>query len=309
MTLSKWWTYQRERFPVFAHGALILAFSFSAVSFSRLLRGDVTLPSWQVVVVAFATCFLFFLQLRIADEFKDFEEDSRCRPYRPVPRGLITLRELGVLWIFTGIIQMGLAFLITPSLIFWLLMVWTYLALMTREFFAAKWLKKKPLTYMFSHMLIMPLVDYYATACDWWTHQAEPPTGIYWFVIVSFFNGIVIEVGRKIRAPEDEEEGVDTYSAVWGRRRAAWFWLSFVALTAGSATIAAYCIDFLWPTIVLLTVLVLLAISIIFRFLNNPDQKSAKRIEIFSGLWTILMYVNLGVIPLFLRIQNLGWNQ
>ena len=38
---------------------------------------------------------VFFLQLRIADEFKDFAEDSRFRPYRPVPRGLVTLTELG----------------------------------------------------------------------------------------------------------------------------------------------------------------------------------------------------------------------
>ena len=35
---NRWWVYQRERFPIFAHGLLIAAFSFSAVSFSMLLR-------------------------------------------------------------------------------------------------------------------------------------------------------------------------------------------------------------------------------------------------------------------------------
>ena len=34
---TRWWTYQRERFPVFAHGSLIAAFSFSAVSYSASL--------------------------------------------------------------------------------------------------------------------------------------------------------------------------------------------------------------------------------------------------------------------------------
>src|SRR6516225_7637818 len=66
--LVRWWTYQRERFPVVAHGVLILAFSSAAVCFSTLLRGRTDLPPLLVVAVAFGTAFLFFLQLRIADE-------------------------------------------------------------------------------------------------------------------------------------------------------------------------------------------------------------------------------------------------
>ena len=57
--------------------------------------------------MAFATAFLFFLQLRIADEFKDFEEDSRYRPYRPVPRGLVRLRELGWLGAAAACLQLA----------------------------------------------------------------------------------------------------------------------------------------------------------------------------------------------------------
>src|SRR5258708_246793 len=82
---NRWWIYQRERFPVMAHSPLILAFSLSAVSFSSLLRGASSLPGWKPCAVAFATSFLTFLQLRLADEFKDFEADSQFRPYRPVP--------------------------------------------------------------------------------------------------------------------------------------------------------------------------------------------------------------------------------
>ena len=91
---SRWWVYQRERFPILAHGPLIAAFSVSAVSYSALLRGQSSLPL-DGTLLAFGTAFLFFLQLRIADEFKDFEDDSRYRSYRPVPRGLVKLSELG----------------------------------------------------------------------------------------------------------------------------------------------------------------------------------------------------------------------
>src|SRR5690242_5377099 len=110
----RWWIYQRERFPLLGHGPLIAAFSFSALSFSTLLRGQLTLPSIGPVLVAFVTALLFFLQLRIADEFKDFEEDRRYRPYRPVPRGLVTLRELAVLGILCALVQMGLALWLMP---------------------------------------------------------------------------------------------------------------------------------------------------------------------------------------------------
>ena len=44
----------------------------------------------------FIVTFLQFLMVRIVDEFKDYEEDCKYRPYRPVPRGLIKLKELKI---------------------------------------------------------------------------------------------------------------------------------------------------------------------------------------------------------------------
>jgi 1,4-dihydroxy-2-naphthoate octaprenyltransferase len=299
--VARWWTYQRERFPLLGHGLLIAAFSFSAVSFSRLLREQVTLPDALTTLTAFGTAFLFFLQLRIADEFKDFEEDARFRPYRPVQRGLVTLRELAMLWVITGLIQLGLGLLLKPSLVFLLLGVWVYLALMTREFFAPEWLKARPIPYLLSHMLIVPLVDLYATACDWWPALGSAPRGLFWFVIVSYFNGIVIEIGRKVRSPADEETGVNTYTVLWGRRNAVLVWLGAMLLTAACATVAAIQIDFLLPVVVLLAVLLLTAATVGFRFLQSPKPGRGKRIETVSALWTLLMYLSLGAIPLLWR--------
>ncbi|MEZ5304109.1 MAG: UbiA family prenyltransferase [Verrucomicrobiales bacterium] len=94
----------------------ILAFSSSAVCYSRLLRGDPGLPGAAALLVASVASFFFFLQLRIADEFKDFEEDSRYRPYRPVPRGLVTLRSLGWLFVIGGAAQLATALWFHPPL-------------------------------------------------------------------------------------------------------------------------------------------------------------------------------------------------
>ncbi|HEV8378906.1 MAG TPA: UbiA family prenyltransferase [Tepidisphaeraceae bacterium] len=294
--LSRWWTYQRERFPIFAHGLLIAAFSSSAVSYSALLRGQA--PRLVSIGVAFVTCFLLFLQLRIADEFKDFDEDSRYRPYRPVPRGLIRLRELGMVFVIGAIIQLLLALALNWKLLLVLAGVWVYLALMSREFFVRDWLKARPFTYMWTHMLIMPQIDFYATATDWIGTGSGPPRGVMLFLWVSFFNGMVIEIGRKIRAPQDEEEGVDTYSRVWGRRGAVTAWLAAIALTAAFALMAAWRIHSLLFAASFLSILALAAVTMAVRYLSAPSTPRAKAIETMSGIWTLMMYLNLGLIPL-----------
>ena len=297
---NRWWVYQRERFPVLAHGLLIAAFSSSAVCFSQLLRGVVEVPPPRTLLVAFGTAFLFFLQLRIADEFKDFDEDSRYRPYRPVPRGLVKLRELAIVFVLACLIQLGLALWLEPSLFALLAITWTYLALMSKEFFVAKWIKRRHILYMVSHMAIVPLVDFYATACDWRPVAPRPPDGLLWFVVVSYFNGLVIEIGRKMRAPQDEEEGVNTYSALWGVRRAVIVWLGVMTATGAFAVVAAARIDFLLPVLVVLSLLLLGAVLCGIRLLKR--RTTGKTIEGHSGVWTLALYLSLGLIPLACRL-------
>ncbi|MGE0483457.1 MAG: UbiA family prenyltransferase [Gammaproteobacteria bacterium] len=297
---ARWWVYQRERFPVLAHGPLILAFSLSAVSYSALLRGATSLPPLGTVI-AFVTAFLFFLQLRIADEFKDYEEDARFRPYRPVPRGLVSLRELGWVGLGAALVQGALALLAAPALTLILVAAWSYLALMSVEFFAPAWLKARPVTYLWTHMLIMPLVDFYATACEWLVRGASLPAGLSWFLLVSFLNGIVLEIGRKTRAPADEETGVETYSVLWGRRRAVLAWLGAMLACAGAAAMAARAIDFLQPAASVLTVLVASAAVVGVGFVRGAARGSGRRLEILSGIWTLSMYLVIGAVPFALR--------
>lgn len=298
---QRWWTYQHERFPILSHGLLIAAFSASAVSYSALQRGPESMPTVATLIIAFITSFLFFLQLRIADEFKDYEEDKRYRPYRPVPRGLISLSELGLLGIATMGAQLLLAAWLKPSLLGLLLLAWGYFALMSKEFFVAKWLKAHPVIYMLSHMLIMPMIDLYVTACDWMLYgsiQNAPHFELIWFLGISFMNGLIIEIGRKIRAPEDEETGVETYSVLWGQRNATWIWLGIILLTAGGTIGTAMQIDFVRPIAILLLILLSIGAWIGQQFLAAPNQIHAKRIEQFSGIWTLCIYLFLGPIPL-----------
>jgi 4-hydroxybenzoate polyprenyltransferase len=302
MAANRWWVYQRERFPVFAHAPVILAFSLSAVAYSALLRGSSSLPGWKPCLVAFLSSLLTFFQLRIADEFKDFEEDSRYRPYRPVPRGLIQLRELAWVWAGSMAIQLLAALWLSPRLVVLLIATWIYLGLMTREFFARRWLKARPVVYMVSHMAIMPLVDFYATACDWVPlGRARPAPGLIWFLLVSLFNGMVVEIGRKIRVPEDEERGVETYSFLWGRNRAVAVWLAMMTVTGILACVAAQYIGFFAGVITILAVTIAMATALGVRFLATRASGAGKRLETIAGVWSLLLYLSLGVLPMALR--------
>ncbi len=298
--MNRWWIYQRERFPLLAHGPLIAAFSASAVSYSALLRRAEMLPGWISFAVAFVVSLGSFLLLRIADEFKDAEEDARHRPYRPVPRGLVNLRELAWIGAGVGVLQLALALAIGGRLVALLAVTWLYFALMSREFFARKWLKARPVAYLFSHMGIMPLVDWFATGCDWVNAGVGMPDGLFWFLAASFCNGLVIELGRKIRAPEQEEAGVETYTVLWGRPVAIAAWLTAMAATLACAVVAARRIEFLMPLAIGLSALWVGGLALGLAFLRTVQRKLAKGIEAYSGLWTLALYLLLGVVPLWL---------
>jgi 4-hydroxybenzoate polyprenyltransferase len=296
--MNRWIVYQRERFPLAGHGPLVAAFSTSAVCYSTLARGAHSWPQPSALAVAFVTSLLFFLQLRIADEFKDFEDDAKHRPYRAVPRGLVTLRELAWVGVVAALVQLALSLALDPSIVWLLAIAWIYLALMTKEFFAARWLKAHPVIYMTSHMVILPLVDLYATATDWWVAGLRtPPAGLFWFLVVSYLNGLVVEIGRKTRVPADEEPGVDTYSALWGTAGAARAWMLAVLLTAAAAYRAAAEIGTERSMAMLLAALVALCAGAAIRVVRSGASGSGKTIEVMSGVWTVLMYLGLGAAP------------
>lgn len=291
--MKRWWIYQKERFPVFQHGLLVAAFSSSAVAYSALqTTSGRAFPA--AYGVAFVVSFLFFLQLRIADEFKDAEEDARYRPYRPVPRGLVSLRELGLLFALAAAVQGLAALWLAPRLGLLLLVAWLYLALMSREFFVRDWLKRRPVTYLWTHMLIMPLVDFFATACHWLPLGEKPE--LAWFLAASFANGLVIEIGRKIRVRADEEEGVPTYSRLWGEVGAAWLWLACAGACLLCGWLAAREISFADRAGFVFALMWAGAAAGVLVFLRR--RRSGAHFEWLSALNTLVLYLTLGLWPL-----------
>ena len=108
----------------------------------------------------------------------------------------------------------------------------------------------------------------------------------------------MIEIGRKTRTTADEEPGVETYSALWGMHGAVRAWLGAVLLTTFAAWQASDRIGTAGPMLVLLAVLVTACALVAARFLRSRARGGGKSIELMSGVWTVLMYLGLGAVPL-----------
>ena len=298
----RFWQYQKERFPLARHGLLITVFTFSAASYSRMCRGEDGFISSDRFFTGVITAVFLFLLLRILDEFKDFEDDSKYRPYRAVPRGLVSLRELG--WFGLGMLLFLIIInaLVMPEMLIPFCIVICYMLLMAKEFFVPIWLKKHPMIYMISHMVIMPLIDGYTTGLDWLSIGKTPPQGVEIFLIVSFFNGIVIEVGRKIRAHEAEENGVETYSMLYGPVKATVLWLGSMLITFITAYIACTFTGFGKAGLILLMVLLSCCSLPGIRFIKTKKQKLARSIENAAGIWTVGMYLIVGATPMITNL-------
>jgi len=290
------WIYQRERFPLGKTGLLLSVFSAASISVSAHLASR-TPPGIATFVGAWAIALIIFFQLRACDEVKDRDDDLRWRPERPIPRGLVSLRLVVGLAIACTPIAMAIAAALDLMLLAPLALVWTWLALMSAEFFVPEWLKHRPFLYLVSHMAIMPLIDLFLTACEWLPRGEAPPAGLLWFLGLSFANGCVIELGRKIWAPQSERPGVETYSSLLGAPRAALVW----AAAASGAFLLLVGTGFATGSPLLNAAIGALALAgvwaIALRFARNPDLRGQKLIDGVAGLWVLVCYATAGFAP------------
>ena len=316
--------YLNERFPLGKNSFFVLIFTLSGYIYTSLLYNSKIMHPFYVkgirvpmsfyrIVPLFIIIFMFFLQLRITDEFKDYEEDLKYRAYRPVQRGIISLKTLEKTGIVTVIIQIMLAHVIDPEIIYFMIFVWIYMFLMAKEFFIKKWLTKRILIYALSHVVIMVFITLVIVEA---TQYIVPKNIFDVFILqrykhnidialiplfaLNYLNGIVLEIGRKTRRADEEEHGVQTYSKLWGKKKAVVI-LSllfaaeyFLVILGLSHTYKKY---FLFSGLVLLVILI---VSIYFMIKFLKKDLSGKIVESVSGLWIVFSSMGLGLLPYFI---------
>lgn len=299
MSLRALWTYQAERFPLAKTAPLLGMFSAASISASAQMAGR-GLPHWTAFLAGFVIAMTLFFQMRACDEFKDLEDDRRYRPDRPIPRGLVSLRLILTLGVASMALTALAAGLWYPPVLGLLGLVWVWLAAMTLEFGAPDWLKARPLLYLVSHMAIMPLIDLLLTALEWMPH-GRAPAGLWLFLALSFVNGCVLEIGRKLWATEHEIAGVDSYSRLWGPDRAARVWTLTVGLSALLLVGVGACTGALWLSGAVALLGFALCAGAARRYAAAPTPAAQKRVDTLAGLWVFLCYGTAGFAPFLVR--------
>lgn len=299
MTIAqRLWIYQAERFPLAKTVPLLACFSAASITLSAVLGGR-PLPGLSAYFIGFCLVFILFFQMRVADEVKDNEDDAKYRPERPIPRGLVTLRLIVSIGVATIPLAIVLAWIHGAGLIWLLMLTWVWLAAMTFEFGVPAWLKARPVVYLLSHMAIMPLIDLLLTGIEWLPHGSAAPA-LWLFIAMSFSNGCVLEIGRKLWAPGNERTGVDTYSGLWGPKRAARIWLIFVGISALLLIGVGIGTGFTMAFTVIAAVGFTICTYAARGYTANPTPKAEKRIDTLAGLWVFGCYATAGFLPLAL---------
>ncbi len=294
------WAYLQERFPPLSHGLLIVSYYSS----NQFLAHVLTRPGDRLEynlgsLLGAVTLLCLFFHLRVFDEHKDFAEDSQHYPDRILQRGLITLGHLKVL----GGIAMGLELLLAslwmplgkPGALVAVLAAQAYSVLMLKEFFVSTWIRRHFLTYAVLHMLIMPLfalvVFGFATGLYPW----EAPAWYWLYAFVGFFVTFNWEISRKIRAPEDELEGVDSYTKIFGTFGAAYAVLLVRVIDTGMVALVGWHLGLSpWFYAVLVGLFCACLVGFL-QFRLGPTRKTAKRMETYAGMYIIAFDLALAV--------------
>ena len=281
-----------ERFPL-ANAPAFFLFYLTAAFVAAHDRGGAVQFSFTDLVSCLAVWSMFLL-LRVFDEHKDYAEDVIYHSDRVLQRGLITLGHLkivgAVCFAFTLLWSLARGGGFGAPAIAWIIMT-GWACLMAVEFFCSVWLKERLTIYALSHMAIMPLVA-------WWCVTLKSPTAAFTsnvalLALLFFLTGLAFELGRKTRGPEEERDGVDSYSKIFGTRESAVLVLIVtIAIVALIEVLVAqmqappHAVWLFAPAIVG----GLPPVAAILMFLRTPSASGRKKTEASLGLLALFGY-------------------
>jgi 4-hydroxybenzoate polyprenyltransferase len=287
-----------ERFPVPVTAMLSAAVGVAAYVAAQAdtLRAGAPLILDGTAALGCVLVFLFLLQLRVFDEHKDFAQDSETRPDRPVQRGLVTLDELKAIGAVAIVAQVVLAFLPGATAGLAYLVVLGYSALMLVEFFAREWLSRRMLWYAFTHTLVMSILAVALSARFTARAELSLPVEVWVLGLLCLPVFFSVDVLRKMWAPENEVEGVDSYTDRLGYRGAA---LLAVAILVTSAALGGWLGWQLGGRAVWLAVVAAATAWGAWEvrsFARDPRPSGEKRLQAVAGVHLFVLFFGFAVV-------------
>lgn len=293
---QRWSAYLAERFPLLGHGILI----FSFYSSNQFLAHALAAPGEPMrydssTLLGALTILGIFLHLRIFDDHKDYIEDCRHFPNRVLQRGEVSLRDLKWLLAVVVVAELLLAAVRGPGAVVSVFIVMGFSLLMLKEFFARDWLRQHFLVYASTHMLIVPLLAIAIFSFATGRYPWEAPRWYWLYSLVGFCVAFNWEVSRKIRAPEEETDGVDTYTKRFGTYGAAYLVLAIRVVDTALVTVVGLHLGLSSWFYAWLVILFAVCMIGFFQFRFQTSPITARRMQTYAGLYIVAFDLALAV--------------
>jgi len=281
--------FQKERFQI-----EILIFTTTAVVLSSVA---VSLPEGKFIFnflteifVSIVTLLLFMFHIRVLDEYKDYDFDSKYHKERPIQRGLITLKELLIIDIIGLLIIFSLNIFFPQRAFIFLLIAFGYTLIAGKEFFMKNWIRKRFFLYNFLNLLQLLFLQFYLYSLINPNFSFKNLILIFHFIFVLFNVGI-IEFARKLKAKSEETDAKDTYSSRLGIKNAALVYTLICFTVYGLFIYMLLSLGFsLIIFVISLTFLNLVILSTLV-YISNKNKKSSFLLQIFAALFYISMHL------------------
>jgi len=215
--VRKWLIFIWERFPPYTYIPFLFLYFTAHIVFSL---GQNNYSLFSLLILNLAT-LIFFFKLRLYDEVKDFENDLKTYPDRPLSRGLLNHPSI-YSGIFTCIIfefiifamfgLVGLSAIIIPVI---------YSLIMFKEFFVRKWIRSHLTLYAITHTFVSGLFSLALLSTIQSTYIWDLSFNSYLFALLSWCLFNIFEFGRKTFITSEEKRDIDSYSKIYGRFGAA----------------------------------------------------------------------------------------
>jgi hypothetical protein len=133
------------------------------------------------------------------------------------------------------VLEVALSASLGVDALLWWALSFGFTVAMLKEFGIGSWLSPKIVTYAITHNPVVALTCIYAWAC---TGSAWSPAFLCYAACISFAM-LAFEFARKIHLPEEETEGVESYTSVHGRGKSIWMLRGtmLLAMDGGLATL------------------------------------------------------------------------
>lgn len=287
--IKRLYDYQKERFPF----AVLIFTTLSVVLSSAAVvsEGKLDLPNlfWPIVIGTI-TCLLFMFSIRVFDDHKDHDFDSKYYEKRPIQRGDIALSELNKLNIILLLFQGVINILFSIKIFFFWLMALGYSLIARNEFFMKEKIRKKFIVFNILNLMQIFFLQIYLYYLIMPGFSWSDPLLLVHFIFV-LINAGVLEIARKMKSKNDESKGLDTYSGRYGALKASLIYLVVCSISYALFLVMFFNLSGSMNVFYIGTTILVLTIATIANYYLKRNNLSSKLLEGFAILFYLSMHL------------------